>query len=213
MSSLAKFEFESHEVRTVLIENEPWFVASDVAKVLEHSNTTKMLSLVDEDDKKIINPQELDSAEASFNKNTFRLSLINKSGLYNVIANTTKIGSERKNTLFLSWTGSDIKHFIKKNRIENTTIDIIFDSFCHLSPVKQFYISGYRIDLYFPKERIAIECDENSHSGYNYDKELLRQDVITKLLGCQFIRFNPNSRSFKLGKVINELIQAIYLSK
>lgn len=35
MGELLNFTFESHEVRTVLRDGEPWFVASDVCRILE----------------------------------------------------------------------------------------------------------------------------------------------------------------------------------
>lgn len=38
MSNLSIFQFESHAVRTVIIEGEPWFVGKDVATVLGYSD-------------------------------------------------------------------------------------------------------------------------------------------------------------------------------
>ncbi|MFK5242719.1 Bro-N domain-containing protein, partial [Lactococcus lactis] len=37
MNELQNFNFNNLPVRTVLIENEPWFVAKDVADILEYS--------------------------------------------------------------------------------------------------------------------------------------------------------------------------------
>ena len=40
-NELQVFENETFgEIRMVLIDNEPWFVATDVCKILEHSNPT-----------------------------------------------------------------------------------------------------------------------------------------------------------------------------
>jgi very-short-patch-repair endonuclease len=63
--------------------------------------------------------------------------------------------------------------------------------------------------LYFPKERIAIECDEHGHYEYEEEKDIQRQDFITKSLGCQFIRFNPNQKGFNIGTVINKIIKTV----
>lgn len=41
LPSPASFSFENNEVRTIVREGEPWFVASDVAKALGYTNPTK----------------------------------------------------------------------------------------------------------------------------------------------------------------------------
>ena len=37
MTNIVPFDFESKQVRVIVINDEPWFVATDVAKILEHS--------------------------------------------------------------------------------------------------------------------------------------------------------------------------------
>jgi prophage antirepressor-like protein len=49
MSILSQFAFQSNQVRVLVLGDEPWFVASDVAKVLEYVKVDKMLQLVDEE--------------------------------------------------------------------------------------------------------------------------------------------------------------------
>lgn len=49
--SLSLFEYSGQQVRTVLINDEPWFVASDVASVLGYSATAAMTRSMDEDEK------------------------------------------------------------------------------------------------------------------------------------------------------------------
>ena len=51
MTDLTVFNFESNNVRIITIEEEAWFVAMDLAKILEYADSAKMLSLVDEEDK------------------------------------------------------------------------------------------------------------------------------------------------------------------
>jgi len=45
------FSFEDQEVRTVLIDNEPWFVAVDVCRILEIADTEVALRRLDDDEK------------------------------------------------------------------------------------------------------------------------------------------------------------------
>lgn len=54
-SILSVFSFESKNVRVVLINNEPWFVAKDVCEVLEIQNTTQALSRLDNDERTMFN--------------------------------------------------------------------------------------------------------------------------------------------------------------
>lgn len=52
MNELQNFNFEGNEVRTVLINDEPYFVGKDIADVLGYLNTRDALSKhVDEEDK------------------------------------------------------------------------------------------------------------------------------------------------------------------
>jgi prophage antirepressor-like protein len=51
-SNLSVFNFNKCEVRIVLIDNEPWFVANDLCEILEVSNTSKALLRLDDDEKR-----------------------------------------------------------------------------------------------------------------------------------------------------------------
>ena len=37
---------------------------------------------------------------------------------------------------------------------------------------RQFSIGSYRIDLYFPEHKLAIECDEHDHKDRQIDYEI-----------------------------------------
>ncbi|STP30719.1 toxin-antitoxin system, toxin component, Bro family [Enterococcus durans] len=52
MNTLQIFNFEQNEVRTILVNDEPYFVGKNVASVLGYSNTQKaILTHVDAEDK------------------------------------------------------------------------------------------------------------------------------------------------------------------
>jgi anti-repressor protein len=51
MNTLQLFNYGSQEVRTELIDGEPWFVAADVARILEYSATSAMTRRLDDEDK------------------------------------------------------------------------------------------------------------------------------------------------------------------
>ena len=42
MDKLIPFTYDGHEVRTVILNGEPWFVAKDVCDILEIGNSRKV---------------------------------------------------------------------------------------------------------------------------------------------------------------------------
>lgn len=93
---------------------------------------------------------------------------------------------------------------------EDKTIGVIERAFRHLNPIRQFRAAGYYVDLYFPDHNIAVECDEDGHRKIPRQAEAERQRVIEQALGCTFVRYNPDSRDFDVGDVINEIMRVIY---
>lgn len=49
------FFFESYAIRTVIVDNEPWFIAEDVCNVLALSNPTMTLKSLDDDERSKLN--------------------------------------------------------------------------------------------------------------------------------------------------------------
>lgn len=80
MSELQIFAFEGAEVRTVLRDGEPWWVAADVATVLGLSNLHSSLAQLDEDERTL---HSVESGQRS-------MSIINEPGLYSLILRSRK---------------------------------------------------------------------------------------------------------------------------
>lgn len=96
------FNFEQNEVRTFLVNDEPYFVGKDVASVLGYSNTPKAIrDHVDEEDK---------TQNESFTVNGTALMLINESGLYSLILKS-KLPNAKK---FKRWVTSEVLPTIRK---------------------------------------------------------------------------------------------------
>lgn len=94
--------------------------------------------------------------------------------------------------------------------IETETLDIIMKCFHGIEMVPQYAINGYRIDLYFPKHRLAVECDEEySHSKHHQLSDYARQIDIEKELGCSFIRYRPQNPTFCVAKLINTVLMTL----
>ena len=97
------FNFEQNEVRTVLVNNEPYFVGKDVADVLGYSNPQKAIrDHVDLEDK---------TQNDSFTVNGTAVVLINESGLYSLILKS-KLPSAKK---FKRWVTSEVLPQIRKH--------------------------------------------------------------------------------------------------
>ena len=54
--------------------------------------------------------------------------------------------------------------------------------------INQFGARKYRIDLYFPKYKLAIKCGEFDHHDRGMGYEVKQQKHIEKLLNCTFVR-------------------------
>lgn len=93
-------------------------------------------------------------------------------------------------TLFYSW--------------EQRTIGLIIEYFTNEDKITQFSINKYKIDLYFPKYNLAIECDEHFHNFQkSCDKE--REILIKNELSCDFIRYSPTKYNFEIKTIIKEI--------
>ena len=83
MKELQNFNFNKLPVRIVLIDDEPWFVAKDVADILGYSNSRKALSdHVDDEDKGVTKSDTLGGSQ--------NITIINESGLYSLILKSKK---------------------------------------------------------------------------------------------------------------------------
>ena len=69
----------------------------------------------------------------------------------------------------------------------------------------QHFALGYRIDAYFPKQRLAIEVDEQGHQDRDFECEIGRQKALEKELGCKFIRINPAKENFDVYNGIGRI--------
>lgn len=90
--------------------------------------------------------------------------------------------------------------------IENATVGFIQEAFKGIIEMeRQHTVGKYKIDLYIPSYKIAVECDEDGHIFYGKNKEIQRQKYIEDKLGCMFLRFNPSDTDFTLVSFLNRL--------
>ena len=105
MSNLQIFENEEFgEIRTVTIDNEPWFVGKDVAEALGYLKARNAISAhVSDEDKK-------DAPIQGTQGGTQNMTIINESGLYALIFGS-KLESAKR---FKRWVTSEVLPSIRK---------------------------------------------------------------------------------------------------
>ncbi|XIQ29187.1 phage antirepressor [Enterococcus faecium] len=98
------FNFEQNEVRTVLVNDEPYFVAKDSAAILGYKRTADAIKQhVDAEDKGVGEIQTPGGVQ--------RMTLINESGLYSLIF-SSQLPNAKK---FKRWVTSEVLPAIRKN--------------------------------------------------------------------------------------------------
>ena len=114
MNELQIFEnAEFGQVRTVTIDNEPWFVGKDVATALGYKNTKDALATHIESCDKIMGSQNATPSITDSMGRTQHPTWINESGLYALIFGS-KLESAKR---FKHWVTSDVLPSIRKHGV------------------------------------------------------------------------------------------------
>lgn len=96
------FNFGDYQVRTVIKEGEPWFVAKDVCSVLDYRSANDMTRNLDDEEK--------DADIVQTNGGQQKLTIINESGLYTAILKSRKPEAKA----FKKWVTSEVLPSIRK---------------------------------------------------------------------------------------------------
>jgi anti-repressor protein len=108
MSNLQLFEFNTQSVRVISVNDEPWFVAQDVCKILDLDNVSKALSRLD--DEEVTNLDRESILTLSNDPNVARLSAISESGLYSLTLGSRKPQAKD----FKRWVTREVLPTIRK---------------------------------------------------------------------------------------------------
>nr|DAI75160.1 MAG TPA: repressor domain protein [Caudoviricetes sp.] len=94
---------EFREIRTVTVDGEPWFVAKDIAEILQYTNTQKAIrDHVDEEDKL--------TERIVLSGQNREVICINESGLYSLILSSKMPGAKR----FKRWVTAEVLPQIRR---------------------------------------------------------------------------------------------------
>ena len=111
-SQLSTFNFESNSIRTLAINNEPWFVAVDICRALNLSSPSMAIANLDDDEKYTLS---LTEGIEGVSKQVQELNLVSESGMYTLILrcrDAVKKGSIPHR--FRKWVTSEVLPTIRK---------------------------------------------------------------------------------------------------
>ena len=103
MNEITIFNYGCKEIRTVMKNGEPWWVLKDVCEVLGLSNSRMVSDRLDED--------ELMSVKLTSGGQMREMTVVNESGLYNVILRSDKPNAKA----FKKWVTSEVLPSIRKH--------------------------------------------------------------------------------------------------
>ena len=102
---------EFGEIRTLMIDGQPYFVGKDVAEILGYSNSSKAVSNhVDDEDKQFVMLNIADAQNGNVPIGQSKTAIINESGLYSLIL-SSKLPTAKK---FKRWVTSEVLPSIRK---------------------------------------------------------------------------------------------------
>lgn len=96
------FQFNTHEVRAIVKDGEPWFVASDVCLTLGYRDSANGMRCLDDDEKGTHIVSTLGGNQ--------KLTIINESGLYSLVLRSRKPEARK----FSKWVTSEVLPAIRK---------------------------------------------------------------------------------------------------
>ena len=207
MSQIVKYaceELGGAEVTCVTVDGEQWFKGSEVATVLGYKKPSS--AICTHVSVKVKLTDLLRRKQKGLEPSLANSSFINRQGIRELVAK-----SQRPEAFAISaQTGTKVETRYIRKELEIigfvqeflTTLNIPFEF--------QKSVLSYRVDLYLPQQKIAVEIDELGHAGRDPDYEAEREKRITEHLQCKFIRFNPDEANFKMSQCIAKLTHRIF---
>ena len=179
-------------IKTEIVDGETWYHMSQVGKALQMGNIRSSLTKI---------PQRcIAKYKTTTSGGSQPCSYINTEGLKMlIIASRKPLAMELAKEL-----GIDCINYKYESK-ESECVNAISKAFQGEKIILQKSVKTYKVDIYFPDYDLCIEIDENNHNDRDEDYEKKRQRVITKILKCKWLRFNPDSPDFNIFTVINQI--------
>lgn len=171
------FNFEQNEVRTVLVNDEPYFVGKDVAVILGYKRTADAIKQhVDAEDKGVGEIQTPGGVQ--------RMTLINESGLYSLIF-SSQLPNAKK---FKRWVTSEVLPAIRKHGMYAT--DELLDNPDLLIGVATKLKEERALRLVAEQKIAEYEPKAEYYDNILKNKSLITVSIIAKNYGMSAIKMN-----------------------
>ena len=195
MDNLQLFNFEGNKLRSLLIDEVPYFVAKDATRVLGYQDYGDALKKhVDEEDKisKIVNESQiLQNAEnVNDSQRMVNVDLINESGLYSLIL-SSKMPNAKK---FKHWVTSEVLPAIRKTggyqvpKTPEEQLALTMKATVHLAQ---------RIDK-AEKDIDEIKNKSEIDSAQRYKLEMARKKHVIEIVGGKSSNFYKQKKTRKV---------------
>lgn len=188
-----QFYFNSNDVRVVVKNNEPWFVAMDVCKILDIKNSRDALSRLDDDEKGMVNTDTLGGYQ--------ELATVNESGLYSLIFKSRKAAAKH----FKKWVTSEVLPSIRKTggyQVSNPKQALNKDLLVGTGILDLIYSKGLLISL---DEQLNIQAEIISQ-----DTNIIEPNDWASLVSAVYaipIDYIPKVMSVCTARISRQLIE------
>ena len=192
------------QIQYVMVDGTPWFKAREAAKRLGYSNTTEAIK-----DHVGVNHKKKMAELVQSDAHTYneRCTIyIDRDGLKSLVLKSQKPEAMS----FAKHLGIrvDTKYIRKEIEIVSflqqflTSLQIPFEF--------QKTVGPYRVDIYLPQQKIAVEIDEFGHKGRDASYEKAREVFIRDELRCEVLRVNPDDTGFNLATFIANVTRMLF---
>jgi len=166
MNDLTVFNYNGAQLRTVVKDGEPWFVAKDVCDVLEHSNSRMALERLDEDEKGVSiiytpgGPQEM--------------AIVNEPGLYALVLTSRKPEAKQ----FKRWVTHEVLPSIRKTGAYITP-EILHEQF----NIPKTYPDALRLAANLAEEVERLKPKAEMHDLFLSGENIQPMGIVAKAVG------------------------------
>lgn len=186
------------EVRTVVKDNEPWFVAADVCRALEIRNNRDAVERLDEDEKDVVSTDTLGGAQS--------VTIINEAGLYTLVLGSRKPEAKA----FKRWITHEVVPTIRKHGMYATNElldnpDLLIEAATRIK-VQREKIAALETTVAVQSQQLAEAAPKVSYYDLILNcKDLISISKIAKDYGMSAVRMNETLRElgiqFRQGNV------------
>lgn len=169
MNDLKVFSYGEQQVRTVLVDDEPWWVLTDVCKVLGLKESHRVASRLDEDEKMTMTRTSV-TGQSQQRGGAQRMIVVNESGLYAVILRSDKPEAKA----FKRWVTHEVLPSIRQTGIYAAPVQLSVSTVPVATPV----VPELPAEVRLKRAELLIRAAEHPALPQDEQVRLLNQAVM-----------------------------------